>query len=91
MILSKLVFQTKHHYPKLIKRVCRDLLFSLIPILNLSTISSDNLCIILIFINKLFDPSDGRDRKTVLDSINSNIFLKDLKDINIDLDYRTEI
>ncbi len=91
MILSKLVFQTKHHNPKLTKKICKELLLTLIPVINFSSIRNDNLCIILIFINKLFDPSDERDRKIIMDSLNPNIFVKDLKDINIDLDYRTEI
>ena len=91
MILSKLVFQTKHHNPKLTKKICKELLLTLIPVINFSSIRNDNLCVILIFINKLFDPSDEHDRKEIMDSINPNIFLKDLKDINIDLDYRTEI
>ena len=91
MITCKLVIITTHQNPKLIKKVCRDYLSNLINTINFSTISSDNLCLILVFINKIFDSSDGKDRKNLIELINVNILLKDLNDLSIDLDYRTEI
>ena len=91
MITSKLVLQTKQNNPKLIKKVCREYLSLVINSINYKTISSDNLCLILVFINKIFDSSDALDRKNLIELLNVNMFLKDLNDLAIDLDYRTEI
>ena len=91
MITSKLVLQTKQSNPKLIKKVSREYLSLLINSINFKLLSSDNLCLILVFINKIFDSSDALDRKHIIELLNVNIFLKDLNDLAIDLDYRTEI
>ncbi len=91
MIIEKLSLQTKQLNSRLIRKYVKQFIIELLSIFNLNTISTDNICLILILINKMFDSLENKDRKKIIELINFQVLLEDLDDLGIDLDYRTEI
>ena len=90
-IIIRLYLETKLLYPYDNKENLKKLILDFLNNFKFQELISENACLILIIINRIFSPSEQIDRENLIKAIKIQNLVLTLDLTNIDIDYRTQI
>ena len=90
-IIIQLYLQTKLLYPYSSRETIKKLLNEFLSIFNFQELMTQNACLLLLLINRIFISSDQDDRENLIKFIPIQKLVLTLEHTNIDIDYRTQI